>query len=544
MSQTSLLRSLLAAVAVLAVVAFLAVAAGSCAPDPARRALDRAEAVMDTHPDSALAIIRAIDTATLHGDESRALYALLLSQALDKNIIDIASDSVIAPAYEYYALDPETDPRRRMLTFLYKGVVEYNSSNYSGAIFNFVIADSLADRIGDMKYRGIANAKMSLVYWHQLDVERDLEYSLKSLYFAQQCGDSVGIRMTIHNVAATYEQVGKYDSAMVYCRLGVFDDCYWEYGASLIGLGRLDEYAVHQDKYTGLRREPKIQIRYARGLIKADRINEARAVLDSAYSYLNDTNDTIQWTWAHSLLLRMTGDLSGYCDEADRLLQHQINRLTEVKATYSPTSQLAAKEFIYASEKLLDAKRRTILYRLIGLAVLVIVLAIFVAITIRNSANLKYERLKSQLAELNVSHSWDVATTRAELQRHNDADAHYIMERKANLDNLYERFILTPGTEKGDAHQSIVEEITSYSGREFNERLDRLINNRFEDYMERVNQSNLTKTDIAVLRLMICGFSNEQIGVILGSEKGAIATRRSRIKTKLAAASLLPIPRV
>ena len=39
-------------------------------------ALDRAEAVMEEHPDSAFKILSAIDTATLCSDADRALYAL------------------------------------------------------------------------------------------------------------------------------------------------------------------------------------------------------------------------------------------------------------------------------------------------------------------------------------------------------------------------------------------------------------------------------------------------------------------------------------
>lgn len=55
---------------------------------PADRVLDTAETIMDQHPDSALSILNRIDPSELVSDKSRALYSLLITQALDKNYID------------------------------------------------------------------------------------------------------------------------------------------------------------------------------------------------------------------------------------------------------------------------------------------------------------------------------------------------------------------------------------------------------------------------------------------------------------------------
>ena len=60
------------------------------------------EKIMNDHPDSALYRLQQIDTNSLNTDRRDALYRLLYSQALDKNYIDITSDSIIAPAVEYF----------------------------------------------------------------------------------------------------------------------------------------------------------------------------------------------------------------------------------------------------------------------------------------------------------------------------------------------------------------------------------------------------------------------------------------------------------
>ena len=55
----------------------------------------QAEAVMQEYPDSALALLTAINPDELTTDRGRAMHALLLSQAYDKNYIDLTDDSLI-----------------------------------------------------------------------------------------------------------------------------------------------------------------------------------------------------------------------------------------------------------------------------------------------------------------------------------------------------------------------------------------------------------------------------------------------------------------
>ena len=64
--------------------------------------LSRAEQVMQSLPDSALRIIENIDTDDISRRSTRARYALLYSQALDKNYIDQTNDSLIRIAGKYY----------------------------------------------------------------------------------------------------------------------------------------------------------------------------------------------------------------------------------------------------------------------------------------------------------------------------------------------------------------------------------------------------------------------------------------------------------
>ena len=98
--------------------------------------MERAEALMDSLPDSALAVMRSIDPRRLHGPEARALYALTMSRALDRNDIHVASDSIIAPAVGHYR--PDRDPLRHTMTQYYLGRTLFHAGDYGNSIIAYL----------------------------------------------------------------------------------------------------------------------------------------------------------------------------------------------------------------------------------------------------------------------------------------------------------------------------------------------------------------------------------------------------------------------
>ncbi len=101
-------------------------------------ALDRADAVIEEHPDSAMAIIDAIDTLQLTSGERRARYALLKSMALDKNYVDLTTMKVLQPAIDQYITQGKGTPTDRMRTYYYQGRIYENAGKLYDASRCFV----------------------------------------------------------------------------------------------------------------------------------------------------------------------------------------------------------------------------------------------------------------------------------------------------------------------------------------------------------------------------------------------------------------------
>ena len=69
---------------------------------PITDTLHRAEALMNEHPDSAWAVLNTLSPDVMGRNSTRAHYALLYTQAQDKNYIDEVNDSLISVAVDYY----------------------------------------------------------------------------------------------------------------------------------------------------------------------------------------------------------------------------------------------------------------------------------------------------------------------------------------------------------------------------------------------------------------------------------------------------------
>ena len=115
--------------------------------------LTHVESIMQEHPDSALSLLQAIDTEAIATDRCRALHALLLSQAYDKNYIDLTSDSLISIAVKYY--NEHGTAKERFISLYYLGRVHYNAKNYAKAILAFTKAEQLINEFDDDFIKGL-----------------------------------------------------------------------------------------------------------------------------------------------------------------------------------------------------------------------------------------------------------------------------------------------------------------------------------------------------------------------------------------------------
>ena len=129
---------------------------------PVEEKLLQAETVMNEYPDSALNLLKGIAQPELQTQAHHARYALLYSQALDKNYIDLTSDSLINIAVDYYK--DRDDVRAKFFSFYYLGRIYTNANNPTQATLAYMEAEQLVDELGDDYATGLLYNQMGTIY--------------------------------------------------------------------------------------------------------------------------------------------------------------------------------------------------------------------------------------------------------------------------------------------------------------------------------------------------------------------------------------------
>ncbi len=145
---------------------FLAMLAVACGGQRhIKQQLDRADALMIDHPDSALEILNSMDRRALATPEKKARHALLLSQALDKNYIDVDNDSLVDQAVRYYSRRGNDIERAK--AHYYYAVVKGNAAESGTAIKALLMAREHVVKTDDDRMKALIYTYLGNLYYGQ-----------------------------------------------------------------------------------------------------------------------------------------------------------------------------------------------------------------------------------------------------------------------------------------------------------------------------------------------------------------------------------------
>lgn len=151
----------------------------SCTSVRDRQTLNDMEALMPERPDSALAVLRGLQPRDLPGLHVRPLHALLLSEALDKNYIDLTDDSLALVANKYYG--EHGSKLHRLKSWYYLGRIRFNAGNYAEAVICYNKALEYAEALTNYHYMGLINREIANAYSKVWDVYHTTEKLRESI---------------------------------------------------------------------------------------------------------------------------------------------------------------------------------------------------------------------------------------------------------------------------------------------------------------------------------------------------------------------------
>ncbi|MBD5216137.1 MAG: hypothetical protein HDS78_06460 [Bacteroidales bacterium] len=279
-------------------------------------ALDAADSLIESRPDSALAILSAINPAQLHSRPLAARYAVLMSMALDKNYIDTADFTVIQPAIDYYLTHGTPDERLR--TLYYMGRIYQNSGNDDMAMSSFMDGAELRDEVSDTLVLARLYVMQGVLYsaQYRLGSATDKYLQAANLYRFQRPELMLDCYLKAFHNSALKEDKDRADSIYSICSIMV--KSYPEYNDSFdskrlsyaIDFGKDEEIKQILDSISDIEISDWLKFTVARAYVRLGQGNKAIDYINQLNIADNELNPT-QYYEIKAQALELINDFKG-----------------------------------------------------------------------------------------------------------------------------------------------------------------------------------------------------------------------------------------
>lgn len=175
--------------------------------------LIHAESVMFDHPDSALHILEDMPMPSARWDkENHALWCLLVTQAKVKQLMKISSDSLVRIAYDYYK--PTNNARRKAMSALYMGNINYNLGNIEEAMQYYLEGKTEVEKTNDYKTGYLIMSSLGKLYLYRNFERYALEACSKAYDYAVKDSNKRYQMGTLQYLARCYCLLDKLPAAI------------------------------------------------------------------------------------------------------------------------------------------------------------------------------------------------------------------------------------------------------------------------------------------------------------------------------------------
>lgn len=539
----------------------------SCDNRQTKSLLQDVETYIQERPDSALRVLRKVDSLTLNTKALRARYSVLFAMALDKNYIDTTALSILEPTVAYY--EKFGSPKDKMLSYYYLGRIYANRKDYPNAVIFYSQALRESSEY-DYYHRGLIFEAATDAYNASFNDEEELRNSI----LAYECFEKIGdkdLDLSLYKVAQAYHNNERFDVAdslysLVYSgkdstsRLALYamedlvsNDLYQEKPDVERDLGLLEYVAEHRGNLS-----LESYYEYAYLLLLAGKESEAENIL-SQLSNRETNGKTMEIRYR-------IAECKGQYEEALALLKSMLSHQNDVVKKKLAQSVFKAQSDYYrltaevSEQKSTISNQRSIIILITGLMIIALLYVIFMkrkstlirekdrltqAVeeserlleTVRNRANeekserekdildlkSRNEREQDKIKDLREMYVALYQKRFSEIGKYYDASSSYRLE--SIKEKAYHDVI--------SSTQALFEEIAS--GSEGQKKFEARINADLDDIVSKIRSDfpKLKDDDIRFICYLIVGFDTSTISFLMDITKENVRVKKHRLREKL-----------
>ncbi len=505
-----------------------------------------AEFQIPSSPDSALTTIMSIDRRLLKTSKDNALYALIYSQALDKNYIDVANDSLTRIAADFFN---EYGPaQKRILANYYHGRVLRNSGEYIKAMLAFLDAEQDIQKTGDNYIAGLIYTQMGDIYKHYCDYANSFEAYDKSREHYEKAGLARHRNYALLNMGKVLLNTKNTDKGIEYVYLSL-SNAEIDQDSILIGLCLKDLMMQYDLSNNNKQANHVFNIfinNFPNLFSNTDIIGTIAHIhainyqKELTHKYLkrgweitkNKIDSSVMYYHSARVNVQFKNYKQAYLDY-NKSMTLQLELLQE-----SLRQPIISAQRDYFHSKSEQNRRRYIVCRVIAAVIALFGIAISAAIAryMRYRIRLKNEEINRYMAT--------VHELRSTLKQHDD-DMSPLLERLLKdrlqlIDELGNMYYEQPGTGKRQEmiYRKVKNVIEDLSDNEKTlDELEDIVNKCRNGIMTRLRREmpELKEKDFKLACYLFAGFSNRVICVFTGDRIENVYKRKSRLKARIAA---------
>ena len=368
--------------------------------------LDKVQQCIEVHPDSALQILQSFTINDLHTSAGKARYALLKSMALDKNYIDVTSDSLTSIALVYYK--KHGTPDEKLKAYYYNGKINAYAGNYDSAMQNYIYGEKEIKFCSDFLAIGrLYNAKMT-VYKSIYNIEEAIKPAQLSAYYYLQAGDTVRYITALNSLSSLLLSTEKFeDLNKMFFEIMMYED--------KMLLSQKNNFYINKINYAISVKDPLLRNIIDEYLLSFSKIKESInwLVLANAYNELKEDSLAINSLIEHKkyngeydnlyfyLASEVYNSVGDFETAYKYLKHHQLNSSKESLKIFQSDVKFIEEKYLLEEQKL----KQKYLIIVLNLSILVIIMIVFyVSLFVRRlikSRNDKIKEVEEQKIKLN-----------------------------------------------------------------------------------------------------------------------------------------------